>query len=274
MCNIMSLKRIDTLSADILDEDFIKVFQPMHLMQRLLGFHRVKIEYRFVTETSIYYKFYSCAVWFLNILCFINKYTYCYQTLPSQSVEDQLKFALILNGIFNTIIAWQNNFSYGNLNGQLYVKLQKIDRDLKLNNSKHLNNKLAFLSLILTIFVVSMCVGWILLYNVGIACRACTSTFIVMFLAMPNAMEMLILYIISVFLMMRIGHVNKSLWKQLFNYASSDGAMENRICNTVNKAAFGLQDAVVGMYSIIDAFLSVVSRFRFAVSRPLIILLI
>ncbi|XP_046978690.1 uncharacterized protein LOC124544262 [Vanessa cardui] len=46
---------LEKLSADILDEDFKRIFKPIHLLQTVVGNLKVKIEHGFVTPPSKWY---------------------------------------------------------------------------------------------------------------------------------------------------------------------------------------------------------------------------
>lgn len=267
----MSVKRVDALSADILDEDFIKVFQPLHFTQTLLGFQRVKIDYKFVTATSVYYKFYSSAVYVINVLCLIFKLTHCQNMLRSEVIESQLENVLILNGFFNTIIAWKNNFYDDNLNSQIYVKLQRIDRELKLRNSKRLNGRHAILSFTLTSTNIIGCVGWITTIYVIMARRFCIALIVTMFFAVSNCNEMALVFHMIIFLIIRISYVNNVLKKHLSSRPAHITKSPFWTGKVAKKSSVnGLQELVYGVHGIIEALGDIATLFQFPVCTYLL----
>ncbi|XP_028160024.1 uncharacterized protein LOC114352578 isoform X2 [Ostrinia furnacalis] len=265
----MSFKKVDALSADILDENFLKVFEPLHFVQTILGFHRVKIAYRFVTESSINYKFYSCILWTIHSISLITNLN-CSSILGSAKIDVLLRLSLAINGIFNTFIAWQNNFCSEELNSKLYVKLQKIDRELKMSNAVLFNKRLTVLSYLVTFAGTLACFTWTITCSIVVAQQICYSTLLIMTMSIANCYEIFLLWIILLFLIIRVTHVNNILRAKLSLYTSDTPTEYNKkdlwTVNYYEKSENSkYQELVYSVYSILDTLADVTKLFRFPV---------
>ncbi|XP_063823310.1 uncharacterized protein LOC135073173 [Ostrinia nubilalis] len=266
---IMSFKKVDALSADILDENFLKVFEPLHFVQTILGFHRVKIAYRFVTESSINYKFYSCILWTIHSISLIVNLN-CSSILGSAKIDVLLRLSLAINGVFNTFIAWQNNFCNEELNSKLYVKLQKIDRELKMSNAVLFNKRLTVLSYLVTFAGTLACFTWTITCSIVVAQQICYSTLLIMAMSIANCYEIFLLWIILLFLIIRVTHVNNILRAKLSLYTSDTPTEYNKkelwTVNSYEKSENSkYQELVYSVYSILDTLADVTKLFRFPV---------
>ncbi|XP_045533995.1 uncharacterized protein LOC123721025 [Papilio machaon] len=125
----MAKDSVDKLSMDILDDDFVQIFKPIHMMQYLLGTMQVKIKYGFVTTTSYGYDVFCIVVWLIHIMSLFIFIVYCDSSTDSILTDFYLKLGHTLNGLIIATVTIKN-FCNGNSSSQLYVKLQKIDREL------------------------------------------------------------------------------------------------------------------------------------------------
>ncbi|XP_063380288.1 uncharacterized protein LOC134666913 [Cydia fagiglandana] len=211
---VVSEQTMEKLSSDILEDDFIKIFEPIHWVQYLAGFHRVKIEHKYVTAPSLYYQIYSSVLWALNIIAAVYFELYCEIKLEGISNEYTLRICEFIFVMSNAIIAFRNNFCDGTLNSQIYVKLQKIDRVVKMPAAVNSNRKMYLLSALLAV-VIPVC--WcICVYALNITCMrsVCPALFFVQFSTMPSYMENILAATILLFLAKRLNYVNVTLEKE------------------------------------------------------------
>ncbi|XP_063636081.1 uncharacterized protein LOC134806684 [Cydia splendana] len=205
---------MEKLSSDILEDEFIKIFEPIHGVQYLAGFHRVKIEHKYVTAPSIYYQIYSSVVWALNIIAVVYFELYCEIKLEGISKVYTLQICEFIFVMSNAVIAFRNNFCDGTLNSQIYVKLQKIDRVVKMPAAVNCNRKMYLLSALLAV-VIPVC--WcICVYALNITSMrsVCPALFFVQFSTMPSYMENILAATILLFLAKRLNYVNVTLEKE------------------------------------------------------------
>ncbi|KAL0839715.1 hypothetical protein ABMA28_016362 [Loxostege sticticalis] len=270
----MNLKNVDALAVDILDQDLIRIFQPLHLILKLIGCHRVNINYRFVTAPSINQKLYSCIVWLVHALSFVAYVISCHSILGSATVDSMVQRSFAINGVLNTAVAWHNNFCYGNLNSQLYVKLQRIDRELKLYNTAFLNKMFFVFSVAASLVITASCIAWILLFNFVLATELCLPLFPVLLMSFANCVEMYLLFHLFIFMIIRVITVNNFLRVKLSTYETSKNADKIKEYMTtnvwslkakVNAKIDGFQELVYGVHRILDALADVVTLFRFPV---------
>nr|WCC57912.1 gustatory receptor 42 [Papilio memnon] len=203
----MTKVSVDNLIMDILDDDFVQIFKPIHIMQYLLGTLQVKIKYGFVTTTSYGYDVFSIFVWLIHIISMFVFIVYCESSTDSILTDFYLKLGHILNGLIIAMVTIKN-FYNGNSSSQLYVKLQKIDRDLGMKNSIKLNKRVSVLSKVFVgmFFICSVvCVVWsIVLYlyvmNMKVSCAV---VFIVELPILGNYMDMILIFFQMYFIVLR-----------------------------------------------------------------------
>ncbi|XP_063374997.1 uncharacterized protein LOC134662655 [Cydia amplana] len=205
---------MEKLSSHILEDDFIKIFEPIHWVQYLAGFHRVKIEHKYVTAPSLYYQIYSSVVWALNIIFAIYFELNCEIKLEGISTVHTLQIGEFIIVMINAVIAFRNNFSDGTLNSQIYVKLQKIDRVVKMHAAVNYNRKMYLFSALLAIVIpVFWCIG-IYKFNTTFMVSVCPSLFFVQFSTVASYMENVLAATILFLLANRLNYANVTLEKE------------------------------------------------------------
>ncbi|XP_061706735.1 uncharacterized protein LOC133517435 [Cydia pomonella] len=127
------------LSYDILDEKFIRLFQPYRVVQKILGSCRVDIKYRFVTPPTLLQKLYTITCITMTIIS-TNNVQQIYSTIfYSEHEMTSLWTSGIcgLLGVFSLSILHARFFN-NERNVQLYIKMQEIDRIMKLGKNEQI----------------------------------------------------------------------------------------------------------------------------------------
>ncbi|GBP03640.1 Probable RNA-directed DNA polymerase from transposon BS [Eumeta japonica] len=150
--------QIESLSSDILEEDFVKSFRPINAVLKGFAFQRVHIKYRFATENSVGYKCYVLVHMLFLLFCMYYHMFYCVDSLVHYNISIYFDSCIIFNAIGNIINMIMNAFSDGRRNSQLYVKLQKIDRELKISHEKGLYDEHAKVYLQVIIFSITLAI--------------------------------------------------------------------------------------------------------------------
>lgn len=266
---------IDALPADQLNNDFIQIFYPIHIIQRILGFLRIKIKYRYPTAPSISYIFYTHAVWIVNSVC-IADYLFnnnCGNKNDSKYVDSILKLGVAMHGINSILIIWRNNMHSRNAICQLYVKLQNIDRCLNMKNSKQANRTLATFSLTITVGVCILYLVWLVLFNVLIIKKICLVTTITLVTSMGIYVEITHVYLLICFFIVRLNYVLHLLKQATLVLSHSVNIRDNMDIfslssnfseNSCDKVAL---EVTCGMYALLDALWEFRKHYQFSVSK-------
>ncbi|XP_059045691.1 uncharacterized protein LOC131841392 [Achroia grisella] len=228
----------ENLFQDIIDEDFIKIFQPINTVQSFLGFNRVDIKLRFVTSKTKFWKFYSILLLLINLLCFYDivlNYEFNFTAFSSSIF---FKLGITFHQILTIVIMWRNNFLNNNINSQLYVKLQNVDRVLNMHNQNSLNRKFSLLSFI------SLCL--ILIF------------------------EFLLSFLIMLIIDSRVVYINKLL-ENVTKMKQKSDKKEPRIKEKVTQMSDDLKIIdeemrnvlVFGVHNILDALTDFIKLFQF-----------
>lgn len=251
---------INKLSMDMLDDDFVQIFKPIHKMQYILGTLQVEIKYGFATTTSYGYDVFSIFVWLIHIMSMFVFIVYCESSTDSILTDFYLKLGHILNGLIIAMVTIKN-FYNGNSSSQLYVKLQKIDRDLGMKNSIKLNKRVSILSKVFVgMFFICSVIWSIVLYlyvmNMKVSCAV---VFIVELPILGNYMDMILIFFQMYFIVIRFEcvvtilkekinkHVSMSKKIETFfvtNEVCTDEKMWNRLTMTLRDFINALDDLV------------------------------
>nr|WCC58027.1 gustatory receptor 42 [Papilio xuthus] len=251
---------VDNLSMDYLDDDFVQIFKPIHLMQYLLGTLQVKIKYGFVTTTTYGYDIFSIFVWLIHIMSLFIFIFYCESSTDSILTDFYLKMGHILNGIIIAMVTIKN-FCNGNSSSQLYVKLQKIDTDLGIKNSIKLNKRMSVLSTVFVgIFVICSVLWSIVLYLYVMNNKvSCSIVFIVELPILGNYMDIILIFFHMYFIVIRFecfitilkDKINRHIFTfktagtfHVMNEKYSDEKMWNRLLITLRDFINVLDDLI------------------------------
>jgi hypothetical protein len=120
------MKEIEYLSKDILEDNFLKIFRPYHIAQKIVGCSRVDARDRFMTPPSVYQKLqtliYVAVVFTLQYNLYKTSYATYFEKTPEVFYYNTLlsiiqMFTFICNLVH---ILFFNANAYS----QLYIKLQ------------------------------------------------------------------------------------------------------------------------------------------------------
>lgn len=162
---IMKSNNIEYLSKDILDEEFIKSLRVMYSFQNLLASSRVDLKDRFVTTPSLFQKCYTLLSVILllsadyiivhkhNLILLDNETLYYLSNCVTGLQSVTFLFNIIHVRFFN-----------GPTNVHFFVKLQQIDRCMKLDRNKSITALLVrvnifSLVMVLIIFITLLIVA-------------------------------------------------------------------------------------------------------------------
>lgn len=134
---------LECYNTHILEEDFIKLFKPIHIGQALVGTIRMKIKYRFVSKCSQMQKAYSLLLIPLTTFFCIQEVITSMNIKENQGnrkiyMENGL---LIVSTVTYAITVINNKYFNCTKNAELYLSMQKIDRILKLTINGQFNRR-------------------------------------------------------------------------------------------------------------------------------------
>lgn len=224
----MERKNIERLGEDMLNDDFVQLFYPIHFVQRILGRLRVNMKYKFVTAPSNIYRCYSSLLCLLSILSTIDTILGCWTIFAPNTMDLLLKVLIASTEITNVIIAWQNNFQNGHLNSQLYVKLHNIDREIHMHESEHVNGKLTEPFLVSTVIGMVSGILWVLSFNILNMQKFCLASVMAQMFGLGIHTDMILYIYIIYYIGIRVAYIN-SLLENKSIVPSDFGIMDKHI---------------------------------------------
>lgn len=260
------LKTIDNMNGDMLDKNVINIFKPIFYMQGFLGSLRVNFKYRFITPPHFMQQICSIIIWSVNIISMIHYIVFF--NSESTMTDLSVKLGVAINGSTCAVIAFQNNFLSGNLNSQLFVKLQGIERELKINLEES-NKKLGMFSFVVIIAATVWSAFWLIIFNTIIMKSFCLSFSISLVASIGNYIELVLVFFIIYFLVVRLEAINDLL-------CENDAKMQKSTILCKPNILFGkklvrgkdrVPDKIVkGVCCILDAFRIFMELFQYSVS--------
>lgn len=158
---------LENSQNNYIEDEFLKIFQPILIVQSFLGFVRISVTNGIISGTTILQRLYL-----LGILC-IGNYSAYYTILLDSPFGDKTNelslhylslcfyFITLLKYFISSII---HCFTYRNSNVQLYLTLQNIDRSLNLNSNSGQYNYIYRRNLsLISLLLFSYCV-WAIWY--------------------------------------------------------------------------------------------------------------
>ncbi|XP_061705988.1 uncharacterized protein LOC133516939 [Cydia pomonella] len=258
---------MEKLSSDMLEDDFIKIFEPIHGVQSLAGLHRVKIEHKYVTAPSLYYQIYSSVVWALNIIAAVYFVLNCEIKLEGISNVYALQICEFVIVMINAVIAFRNNFCDGTLNSQIYVKLQKLDRVVKMHAAVNSNRKMYLLSALLAVVVpVCWCIVICMLNSICML-SVCPALFVVQFSTVASYTENVLAATILLFLAKRLNYVNDTLENEAKRLRDSNISVA--ATQYYREKEQDQNKLVVAIHYILDSWADCIRLFQFQVGKYL-----
>ncbi|KOB68726.1 Gustatory receptor 45 [Operophtera brumata] len=164
----MTIRKENTaeyLSNDILDEDFVNIFKSIYRLQFMFGTSRVDVRSRFVTPPTALQKCFTllCAVLTLGSI-------YVVITVFFGMIADKSVTSLGISILLSIFTASSSNgihvrFFNGRENSEFYVKMQKLDRLMKIDKCKAINSPLKLINDV-SVFLILM----VFVSLIGVAC--------------------------------------------------------------------------------------------------------
>ncbi|XP_045487786.1 uncharacterized protein LOC110993867 [Pieris rapae] len=151
------------LSKDILDEEYMKSFEPFHHLQMALGSCRINIQNRFVSSPTAAQKIFSICCVLITLLLYIysmNTYFNRYYDFEGIYVTSIISVVMYYLTFFFNIIHLR--FMNCKSNTRFYIQLQEIDRLMNVNKNEKLNrvlylNNLASAGVSVLILLMAFC---------------------------------------------------------------------------------------------------------------------
>jgi hypothetical protein len=211
------MRNTEYLSKDILDDNFVKIFYPYHFLQKIVGCSRVDSRDRFISAPSLYQKLHSliiiCIIFVLQFKLF--KFTYDWYG-PNFPDLHYLCYAItivqFISFVFNLI---HIRFFNGSTNTKLYIKMQLIERSLKLDKDAELSSIQYKTNLATVIYLGSLTVIFVLL-----AFRVSTNMSVIAFIQFysesPFTLELAQCCSVMLHFSYRIKVINGIMWNFLY----------------------------------------------------------
>ncbi|XP_075972492.1 uncharacterized protein LOC142974211 [Anticarsia gemmatalis] len=132
-------KNIEYLSKDILDEEFIKSFRPMYRFQLLIASCRVNVKHWFVTSPSFFQRCHTIlSIIGILGLDYLTIMKYSLIMLDNSTIYNLSTCVTALQTLTFFCNVIHVRFVNGDENAEFFVKLQQIDRCMKLDRNKAL----------------------------------------------------------------------------------------------------------------------------------------
>lgn len=262
---------IESLSGDMLSDDFIRIFQPVFLILRVMGLLRVNIMFRYPTAPTILYQLYSIAFWLFNMACVAYYLLNCENVFESQYAKSTLKIGVIMNAINGTLLTFRNNSYKSNKMGQMFVKLQKIERCLKMKNSTSSNKQFSNQTSLLVWISGALSIFWLLILNGLFMQRTCAALLVTLFMGVAIHIEVAQGTFIIRLITVRVNYINNLLHeKSIATKKSLQNSLSERKLFYLNSAGMTengtLGDLVPAMHCILDTLADFTELFQFSVS--------
>lgn len=254
----------DKVFEDILDDNFVNVFRSNFYIQSFFGTLGINIKYKFVTPPTKQYKVYSVIFWLFNLACVAYSVTYCGTKFNSLSTDIPIKIGVVINVITNATMAWKSAFT-GETKSQIYVKLQRIERILKIKDASRMNAKRHRISVFMCITAVILIAMWLVVLNkylisnfcpcASVSSVACTASYFIIF------------HICSVirFISDRVQYVNDALTNVKVN-GTKVGIVYSTTGTVLGKNNLRVgKELVYGMSCILESFADTMDEFQHAV---------
>lgn len=161
---------VEYLSKDILEEGFLKTFYPYHFFQKILGSCRVDARNRFVTAPTIWQRVYTTFCLVILIFVFVRFIIGYYEQFNS---DKPTLFYLVTAMVTVKLGIYFSNlihvrFFNGESNMKLYIKMQEVERLMKIDKDKTLNSLQYKVNLGTVIFVAVLAFVHLICFVIGI----------------------------------------------------------------------------------------------------------
>lgn len=154
------------LSKDILEEDLLKTFAPFRIIEMFLGTCRVHGKHRFVTAPTTLQKTYTLL---MLAIIYAGYYIFLIEIYGFKDVNRKTYLLILLmigaQLMFYTVTMIFVRFCHNEDNVKFYLKLQKIDRVMKIDSNKIINSvifKINIISVSVLAFIFFGLIGMVL----------------------------------------------------------------------------------------------------------------
>lgn len=256
------LKALHKPFQDILDDEFIDIFKPIFYFLTIFGMRGVTIKDKFATPASILNKAYCITFLLVNISCVVYSFRFCTSRYSDMTSDLPYKAGVVLNASINAFTAVRSVFHCGFTTSQLYVKLQRIERVLKMRDAKNSNKILARTTAVVSVFFLLVLLVFIISFN-RVIDGFCPTAYGASAINSMNHVQMLLIIIILSFLLQRARYLNETLLqkedmeKYMTYFKSSDWHPKERVSD----------EMLHGLYCILDSFFDFMDVFQPSVSE-------
>ncbi|GBP03628.1 hypothetical protein EVAR_2390_1 [Eumeta japonica] len=206
------LKVLENLASDRLEDNFVKCFWPMHVIQMSLGSSRVDLINKYATQPTACQKIYTILWIFATVGSTLYLTNHFYITYHDDNIS--LYYILSTAGYMQSIPSILNlihvRFFNGSENVELYVTMQKIDRAIGLDYIKTLNWRLFKFNLSYA-FLITFVYLTIIMTVIYIKMKNPMFTIFLGFSIVSNYMETALQEYLMYFLATRLRCVNETL---------------------------------------------------------------
>lgn len=204
--------RLEKLTADILDDDFVDIFRPIQYVHILFGCLRVQMKDGFATSPSKLIALYTTTVWLAHVFIQYHHYTQCRFADGTFFNETHFKFAYIdINGMEMPLVIYEKFFTDEKRNCDLYVKLQKIDRLLNMDDRKKKNVYLAKNIVYIIWFCLTLATVITIIFNINFFQYFCFPGLVVTWGPLISYFNGILIMVILYYISVRVDFVTKKL---------------------------------------------------------------
>jgi hypothetical protein len=213
---ITSMSKTEYLSKDMLEEEFVKMFSPYHKFQKVLGCSRVESRDRFISPPTYYQKLYTVfyIIVAAGLECKLFKFSYDWYegSLPEVYSLCLALFILQLSvTVCNVVHArFFNAFD----NTQLYIKMQNIERSLKLDKDLEISKMQYTIHLAIIVGLI-LIAGTIITCGLFVRIELSLILFALVYIEIPFNVEINHCCSIMTYFTCRVQILNSIMWNYL-----------------------------------------------------------
>lgn len=259
-------KNIENLTLDILDDEFINIFKPILFVQGVMGTLRVNIKHGFVMNTSFFYKVYSIILLIINAFAFVDYSQNCAKQFDKKASFSPITVGTLFNFAASGIVGLRNNILKKESNCQLYVKLQKLERELRMKNAKTLNKQLAMMSLASSIIFNILIIIFLIVLNLHLFENICPSSILIILCVLGCFYDIYLCIVILQFINVRIKYLNFVLRKGKYNALNIHQPFNHALLEVIRKIPDHL---VSSMFYILETLSDFMKLYQYSVSLNL-----
>lgn len=154
---------LEKFGYHLIDNEFIKIFQPIIITQTVLGSARIRVKYKYISGKTTLQKLYSVVLLLVSLLVYNFSVLFDFE-FRYQAFSSTLDFIVLIQYLYISldlsIRIITNTFMYNIQNAELFVLLQNVDRYMKINylDGKYknmYNNNLIRVILVLVIYIIT-----------------------------------------------------------------------------------------------------------------------